>query len=370
MFILQKPGFGVSQFQRLEQRFPDEGNALPVGDALRNVCAEMNWFRRKLSRTEDRPVPNLAENFSEAEVRAFLPEAEVAIENGGGAKVFPDLNRIKARRMRVEGVDLARARFFLKQQQPYAAIEALKEELRYFPESAVTLALLKRLAAEFPAPEAGGEKEFRELLGIVQPYTMVGVARLQSLYTLAKAVCDEDLPGNIVECGVAAGGSSALLATVISRYSKRPRRLYSFDTFEGMPPADARDTHSGHGAESVGWGEGTCSAPEDSLREVALKLDVAQLIHPVKGLFADTLPGKRTEIGPIAMLHMDGDWYSSTRDILVNIFDSVVAGGRIQIDDYGFWEGCKKAVSEFEAERNLSFDLRVIDETGVWMIKR
>ena len=66
---------------------------------------------------------------------------------------------------------------------------------------------------------------------------------------------------------------------------------------------------------------------------------------------------------------MDGDWYSSTRDILEFLFDSVAAGGRIQVDDYGYWEGCRRALDEFEKERGHSFKLNRIDETGVWFAK-
>ncbi len=66
---------------------------------------------------------------------------------------------------------------------------------------------------------------------------------------------------------------------------------------------------------------------------------------------------------------MDGDWYESTRDILENLFDQVVPGGAIQIDDYGHWEGCKKAVHEFADKRRLDFALSRVDEAGVWFRK-
>jgi hypothetical protein len=168
---------------------------------------------------------------------------------------------------------------------------------------------------------------------------------------------------------VAGGGSSALLAAVLAKYSSQPRLLFSFDTFSGMPQSSALDVHQGQQAEDSGWGAGTCSAPESSLLEVCEKLGVRPFVRPVKGLFSDTLPAHRGEIGPIALLHMDGDWYSSTRDILENLFDQVVPGGFIQIDDYGYWEGCKRAVNEFALNRGLNFQPNRIDETGVWLAK-
>ena len=163
------------------------------------------------------------------------------------------------------------------------------------------------------------------------------------------------------------GGSSALLAAVIARHSRQPRRLFSFDSFEGLPVTSPLDTHGGRSAESLGWGAGTCAAPEASLLRVCAKLGVEKITEPVKGFFADSLPVHRDRVGPIALLHMDGDWHSSTRDILENLFDRVVPGGRIQIDDYGYWEGCQRAVTEFEHARGLKFELHRIDETGVWL---
>jgi len=291
------------------------------------------------------------------------------LDDGNVEKAFTRLYELKAQKTPRQYVDYLRALCFIEKQSALEAVEALKEELRFFPENQQARALLDKIQPpEDPAP-ADRDAEFRELLKIVRPHTMVGEPRLYSLYNLAKDVCAEDIPGNFVECGVAAGGSSALLAAVIARYSKRPRILYCFDTFCGMPDTTALDVHAGQAADATGWGSGTCAAPEQSLLEVCGRLNVAGLVHPVKGLFADTLPRTRAEIGAIAFLHMDGDWHSSTRDILENLFDQVGDNARIQIDDYGYWEGCKRAVEEFEAKRGLKLDLHTIDATGVWTRK-
>ena len=71
----------------------------------------------------------------------------------------------------------------------------------------------------------------------------------------------------------------------------------------------------------------------------------------------------------IALLHMDGDWYNSTRDILHHLYDRVLNDGVVQVDDYGYWAGCKKALHEFEARHGLRFVLETIDSTGVWFRK-
>ncbi|MGG6296088.1 TylF/MycF/NovP-related O-methyltransferase [Leptolyngbya sp. AN02str] len=223
------------------------------------------------------------------------------------------------------------------------------------------------------AHEALGQStysEFQALMDTVRPYTLLSEYRLFSLYALAKQICLEDVPGNFVECGTFKGGASALLAAVIQRYSQRPRKLYACDTYEGMPDPVELDKHDGIPANETGFGAGTLKAPlEENLQVVCEALGVTDVVVPLKGLFQDTLPQHRDEIGAIALLHADGDWYESTLDIFNLLYDQVVPQGVVQIDDYGFWEGCRQAIHEFERARQIHFPLRAIDFTGVWFRK-
>jgi len=212
--------------------------------------------------------------------------------------------------------------------------------------------------------------EFQQLFSAVRPYTMLSEARLFSLYSRAKQICLDDIPGNFVECGTWKGGSAALLAFVSKHYSLRPRLLYAFDTFAGMPEPRDMDKHQGIPANDTGLGVGTLKAPIlEGLAQICQALDVREIVVPVQGLFAQTLPQYQSQISNIALLHADGDWYESTMDILNNLFEQVVNDGVIQIDDYGFWEGCRQAIHEFESSQGLSFGLRIIDDTGVWFRK-
>ena len=211
---------------------------------------------------------------------------------------------------------------------------------------------------------------FKNILSTVRPYTLLSESRLFSLYCLAKQICVEDLPGNFVECGTCKGGSAALIAFVIKHYSRRPRVLYAFDTFEGMPAPTEIDRHQGIPANLTSFGEGTLKASiSENLDKICKLLQVRDIVVPVKGLFAQTLPKYKSAIGSIAFLHADGDWYESTMDIFNTLYDSVISKGLIQVDDYGHWEGCKQAVHDFERIKGESFSLHMIDETGVWFQK-
>lgn len=68
----------------------------------------------------------------------------------------------------------------------------------------------------------------------------------------------------------------------------------------------------------------------------------------------------------IAILRLDGDYYGSTMDALDALYDRVVCGGYIIIDDYGDFASCRNAVADFCAKRRLSPDIISIDRNGVY----
>ena len=280
---------------------------------------------------------------------------------------FKLLNKLKSKKIILENVDLLRALCFINFNDFDSARQSLLEELNFFPQNLIAKNLLQNLKLNLKF--AVDDPEFLEIVKVIEPYTMLSRYRLYSLFRLSKYICEKDIPGNFVECGVARGGSSALLAYVIKKYSKRVRYLYAFDSFEGMPEPTCEDIHNNSTAEEIGWGTGTCAAPVESLINAASELNAADIVKPIKGFFKDTLPNSKKEVGGIALLHLDGDWYESTKTVLNNLFGQIVMNGILQIDDYGFWNGCKKALHEFEHHKNVKFNLNKIDETGVWLVK-
>jgi len=207
--------------------------------------------------------------------------------------------------------------------------------------------------------------EFERLCRVIKPFTMVDRARLLSLYRNALRICRENIPGDFVECGACRGGSAALMAYVAKAHSTVPRKVYACDTFEGMPEPGDADRHRGVTAAQCGFPAGSLRAPvETGLSEVARRAGVADTVVPVKGLFRDTLPTLAAKIGPVSLLHADGDWYESTMDIFCNLFEKVPLGGYVQIDDYGHWDGCRKAVEDYQKAKNMRFALEQIDYTG------
>lgn len=287
------------------------------------------------------------------------------------SKAFFWINKAKSLRKRIQGVDHIRAICLLKMNRVPEACEVLKEEVRLFPENIEAIELLDNLEKVVTPTNTKSffDDDFERVLEIIRPYTMVGDSRLFSLYRLSKKICERNLPGNFVECGVAAGGTSALLAYVINRHSSIQRFLYAFDTYEGLPDPTEKDRHNNISANDIGWVGGTCAASEDFVNEVSQKLGVLHIIRTVKGLFKDTLPEWNVNIQKVAFLHMDGDWYESTKDILTNLYDIVVPEGIIQVDDYGHWSGCKEALDEFLSSSKIDLKINKIDGAGIWFQK-
>ena len=74
-------------------------------------------------------------------------------------------------------------------------------------------------------------------------------------------------------------------------------------------------------------------------------------IHLIKGLFEDVL--RLNE--PVALAHVDGDWYDSVMTCLRRIEPNLASGGVLIIDDYGDFSGCKDAVDEYFEDKTEGY---------------
>jgi O-methyltransferase len=196
---------------------------------------------------------------------------------------------------------------------------------------------------------------------IVQPFTLVAPARLHNLYVLAERIDEEHTPGDVVECGVYKGGTAAIMARLATR-SKLSRTVWLFDSFQGMPPTTDVD-----GAQAAQWVGKLATSQEEVARLVQLAGADMRRVRIVGGFFEHSF--KSVEIPRIALLNLDCDWYESVRLCLRKFYDSVVPGGFVSFDDYGYWPGCKAAVDEFFRERNLTYTLNAVDDEARWFQK-
>jgi O-methyltransferase len=71
----------------------------------------------------------------------------------------------------------------------------------------------------------------------------------------------------------------------------------------------------------------------------------------------------------IALLRLDTDWYESTRHEMEILFPRLCRGGVLIIDDYGHWQGARRAVDEYVKSHRLKLLLHPIDYTGRIAVK-
>ncbi len=218
-----------------------------------------------------------------------------------------------------------------------------------------------------------------QVLGIVQAvrkYTMTSPERLIALCNAVRYVSQQQIPGDVVECGVWKGGSMMAVASMLGLQNDFSRQLWLYDTFEGMSEPEAADIdHDGNQAAALLQKQNKQDADSiwcwSPLQEVQDNLACTQypsnLTRFVQGKVETTIPAQAPD--RISLLRLDTDWYASTMHELEHLFPRLAPGGVLIIDDYGHWQGCRRAVDQYFADNNISIFLNRIDYTGRLAIK-
>jgi O-methyltransferase len=174
----------------------------------------------------------------------------------------------------------------------------------------------------------------------VYPFTLASLPRQHSLFQLAAEIERNGVSGALVECGVLDGGMSGLMA-----YATVPsgRPIHMFDSWQGLP--DSTDEDKASGKRWAGQALGSRSRVRQCMN--ILKIDPARL-HFHVGWFHETFPA--VDIGEIALLHIDCDFFAPTKLCLDTWYPKLVSGGFVQLDDYDEFIGCRTAVDAFLAK--------------------
>jgi O-methyltransferase len=214
------------------------------------------------------------------------------------------------------------------------------------------------------------DSEARATMHAVKARTMTSYARIFALVVATRYVVDQHVAGDVVECGVWRGGSMQVVARTLLERGVGDRELHLFDTFEGMPPPTTEDRRikGAPASELLASRERTANiwaiAGLDDVRAGMAETDYpADRIHYHPGLVQDTIPPDAPE--RIALLRLDTDWYASTRHELDHLYDRLVPGGVLIIDDYDYWEGSREATDEFLAASGARLLLVPVDTARV-----
>jgi O-methyltransferase len=204
--------------------------------------------------------------------------------------------------------------------------------------------------------------------------TYLSKRALDDLYYSVRKLEAKDIEGAIIEAGCALGGSAIVLAA-----AKTPERaLYVYDVFGMIPPpsdADGEDVHQRYeeiaagksagiqGDAYYGYEENLLDKVRNSFADCGVPAEQNR-VQLVEGLFEDTL---RVD-GPVALAHIDGDWYQSVMTCLQRIEPHLQPGGSLVIDDYQSWSGCRKAVDEYFADKQEKY--RFVMKARLHIVRR
>jgi hypothetical protein len=207
---------------------------------------------------------------------------------------------------------------------------------------------------------------------------MTSPERVNALIEAVRYVIRNGIEGAFVECGVWKGGSAMAMALALKQLGDESRDLCLYDTFTGMTTPDERDVSiDGINASKMFattnvddddhkwfW----CRSPLDEVTANVLGTGYPKdKVRFIQGKVEDTIPAEAPQ--KIALLRLDTDWYASTKHELIHLYPRLQPHGVLIIDDYGDWEGARRAVDEFIAEKDIHILLNRIDATGRIAIK-
>ena len=200
--------------------------------------------------------------------------------------------------------------------------------------------------------------------------TMIGMQRLTSLQHCIETVLQDDVPGDLVECGVWRGGASILMRAVLAAYGDEKRNVWLCDSFEGVPPPD-EENYVADKIPRFNLGLHH-AAPVLAVTQEQVKANFERYgllddqVRFIPGWFKDTL--HKAPIEQISVLRLDGDHYESTIQALEPLYPKLSPGGYCIIDDYNL-EYCRKAVADYRSQHGITAEIIDIDGYGAYWRK-
>jgi hypothetical protein len=209
-----------------------------------------------------------------------------------------------------------------------------------------------------------------EFLKIVKPYTMTSAERINELFNSLEHIRTNKINGDFVECGVWKGGNILGIMEYLYYHNMTDRNVWLYDTFQGMTQPEDVDIDLKNQKASDILQNVLCYS---SLNEVKKNLSNSKFpISNIKYIIGDvceTLDIQENIPNKISLLRLDTDWYKSTKKELEKLYPILSVNGVLIVDDYGHWEGSKKAVNEYFEKNNIKLDYKKIDYTGIKIVK-
>src|ERR1700730_19341994 len=202
------------------------------------------------------------------------------------------------------------------------------------------------------------EVEFWSVYEKYMPFTLLGVARMYDCFESVRYIARAGIAGNFLECGVFMGGCIAAIAEWGVRFGLSNRKYFLCDTFEGF--AGQISETDFRGAEvKFGMFPSTHALVSEVLALTECPPDYFVIC---KGRVEETL--ENVKFGGLCLVRLDTDYYESTKHELMQLYPQVTNGGVLIIDDYGHFEGARRATDEFFSDPKNVCKLHRADYSG------
>jgi O-methyltransferase len=141
------------------------------------------------------------------------------------------------------------------------------------------------------------------------------------------------------------------LSAVSRIFMSNRKKLWLFDSFEGLPEPGEGDGPDPDGIDGI-FIKGTCKGSLGNIQEVFDKVGAPlSRTNIIIGKYQDTF--YTMPKFPIAFLMLDSDFYEAESLCWSNFWPSIMQGGYIYMDDYFYWPGCHRAANEYWASQNF-----------------
>jgi len=250
--------------------------------------------------------------------------------------------------------------------------------------------------------------------GPTTAHTMIGIRRLENIQRCVEDVLEHQVPGDLVETGVLAGGATIFMRAILKAYNDTQRRVFVCDSFirqpSTMPPKVARwaikaaasvpnkewQRQFFHILQALNPAKSFphVAQPSDELVDFVMQIlqngdRMALPTHDtslegvksnfaryglfddqvvfVKGYFSETLPQLETDA--FALIRLDGDVFESTMDALESLYPKLSPGGYCIIDDFYTFSDCRKGVEDYRRRHGVADPIEIVDEHAVFWRK-
>ena len=215
------------------------------------------------------------------------------------------------------------------------------------------------------------------IINTCKKFSMTAELRMSILINLVKLINKNKVEGDFVECGVWRGGNLILFQKLIEYFSIKNKIIYGYDTFDGMTaPSEFDIYYNKKTAKYLMDKENKNENLEHTIHAICslnqvkkniMSVSKNNCIKLIQGDVKKTLKIKKNLPKKISILRLDTDFYESTKIELEILFPRIQSGGVLIIDDYGEWQGARKAVDEYFGN-GMPF-LHIVDQSCRYLIK-